>query len=431
MAKMRIGDLFELEKGLLQSSKCTEGKFDFITASKEWKTHNEYSHNTEALVFAAMASGSLGRTHYVNGKFISSDLCYIMTPKDSNTYPIDLKFYHFVFNSLKDEIVKNTKSGTSKEAINQTNLKNYVIPYFDIEQQHLWIKKLVSTREIKKELVSEIVNQQKLLKKFRQSILQDAIEGKLTVSWRKQNTKIESASVLLEKIKTEKEQLVKEKKIKKLKPLPLISEDEMAFDIPNSWEWCKLGDIVKSYQNGISKRNGTGDSVIVLRLADIKDYKVDLSDTRTIDLTLKEQEKYVLAEDDILITRVNGSVDIVGNFNRIGKQNVFLAYCDHFIRLNFINKYISSKFIEKLEKTNLIRNVIKKEFKTTSGQKTINQGHISNLAIPLPPLEEQQEIVNRIENLFKVCDELETKINSSKINSETLMLAVLKEAFEQ
>ena len=96
MGKMRIGDLFELEKGSLQSSKCTEGEFDFITTSKVWKTHNEFSHNIEALIFAAMASGSLGRTHYVNGKFITSDLCYILTPKNNDKYPIDLKFYHFV-----------------------------------------------------------------------------------------------------------------------------------------------------------------------------------------------------------------------------------------------------------------------------------------------------------------------------------------------
>jgi len=171
MSKVRIGDLFELEKGSLQSSKCTEGEFDFITASKEWKTHNDFSHDFEALIFAAMASGSLGRTHYVNGKFITSDLCYILTPKDNDKFPIDLKFYHFVFNSLKEEIVKNTKSGTSKEAINQTNLKNYEIPYFGIEQQHLWIEKLLKTKSIKEDLTDEAETQQTLLKKLRQKIV--------------------------------------------------------------------------------------------------------------------------------------------------------------------------------------------------------------------------------------------------------------------
>ena len=195
-----IGKLFDLEKGSLQSSKCTEGEYTFITAAEEWKTHNEYSHECEALIFAAAASGSLGRTHYINDKFITSDLCFILTPKDSKKYPINLKFYHFVFNSLKDEIVKNTKSGTSKESINQSNLRNYEIPYFEIDKQNLWIDKLVNTKSIKEDLELELSTGQSLLKQLKQTILQEAIEGKLTAQWRAKNPDIGIAKELLEQI---------------------------------------------------------------------------------------------------------------------------------------------------------------------------------------------------------------------------------------
>jgi type I restriction enzyme S subunit len=125
---MRIDEIFSFEKGVLQSSKCVPGDFDFITASSDWKTHNEYTHDCEALIFAAAASGSLGRTHYVNGKFVSSDLCFIITPKDQKNLPVDLKFYHILFNELKDEIVRNTKAGTSKEAIGLGVLENMNCP---------------------------------------------------------------------------------------------------------------------------------------------------------------------------------------------------------------------------------------------------------------------------------------------------------------
>ncbi len=125
MSLMKISDLFNFEKGILQSTKCTPGKYDFITASSEWKTHNEFTHECEALIFAAAASGSLGRTHYVNGKFVSSDLCFIVTPKDPKNLPIDLKFYHLIFQAFKDEIVRNTKAGTSKEAIGLRAFGNY------------------------------------------------------------------------------------------------------------------------------------------------------------------------------------------------------------------------------------------------------------------------------------------------------------------
>ena len=103
MSLKKINQLFNFEKGVLQSSKCIEGEYNFITAAADWKTHNEYSHDCEALIFAAAASGSLGRTHYVNGKFISSDLCFILTPKEPEKLPVDLKFYHIIFNLYKNE----------------------------------------------------------------------------------------------------------------------------------------------------------------------------------------------------------------------------------------------------------------------------------------------------------------------------------------
>ncbi|MFA6290517.1 MAG: hypothetical protein WC637_01975, partial [Victivallales bacterium] len=84
---------------------------------------------------------------------------------------------------------------------------------------------------------------QKYLSKLRQSILQDAIQGKLTEQWRKDNPKVESASELLKKIKAEKEKLVKGGKIKKQKPLSPISSDKIPFAVPATWEWACLQDI--------------------------------------------------------------------------------------------------------------------------------------------------------------------------------------------
>ncbi len=182
MGLMRIEDLFNFEKGILQSSKCTEGEFDFITASSEWKTHNEYTHNCEALVFAAAASGSLGRTHYVNGKFISSDLCFIITAKDPKKFPIDLKFYHMIFNEFKNDIVNSTKAGTSKEAIGMKAFGNYKLPYFDIDKQIETKIQFVNMQESKVELTSELTHQLDLIKQLRQAFLKEAMQGKLVKS---------------------------------------------------------------------------------------------------------------------------------------------------------------------------------------------------------------------------------------------------------
>lgn len=427
MSLMKIGDLFNLEKGSLQSSKNIEGEYDFITAAEEWKTNNEYSHECEALIFAAAASGSLGRTHYVNGKFITSDLCFIITPKDEVKYPIDLKFYHFVFNSLKEEIVKNTKTGTSKESINQGNLKNYEIPYFGIEQQHLWIDKLLNTKSIKETLENEISNQQNLLTKLKQSILQEAIEGKLTAKWRKENQDIEPASVLLEKIQVEKEQLIKEKKIKKLKPLAEISEEEISFEIPQSWERVYLQDVSINIHYGFNaSANLDKKEVRLLRITDIQNNKVNWDTVPGCEYEKKDIKTYSLNNNDILIARTGGTIGKSYIVKNLSVVSLFASYLirvipSTIIDANFLKLFIESPYYWK----QLLAAA------WGAGQPNVNGTSLSQLLLGLPPLEEQKEIVKKIEKLFTICDELEEQINSSKQNTQTLMQAVLKEAFEK
>ena len=214
--KVKIGDVFKIEKGSLQSSKCIPGKYDFITAATDWKTHESYSHDCEAIVYAVAASGSLGRAHYVNGKFIASDLCFILTEKDKEKYPINFQFYQLIFELIREEIVSKTKTGTSKESINQKNFSNYEIPYFSFDYQMANYEKLVNTKQKISELLEESEQQKSYAKHLRQNILQDAIEGRLTEEWRKNNPVVKGnpdfdAEALFEKIQEEKKKCKNEK----------------------------------------------------------------------------------------------------------------------------------------------------------------------------------------------------------------------------
>lgn len=133
---IKIGELFEKEKGTLASEGNNDsGKFDFITASSEWKKHDNYTHNCEALVLAISASGSLGKSHYVNGKFIASNLCLILTPKDKEKYPINMPFYNVYFNSIREQLRSDLADGTSKLTISPTDLMDYYIEYIPYEKQ--------------------------------------------------------------------------------------------------------------------------------------------------------------------------------------------------------------------------------------------------------------------------------------------------------
>lgn len=428
-----LGELFNLEKGELQSTKCTPGQFDFITAAEDWKTHHEYMHECEALVIAVAASGSLGRTHYVDGKFTSSDLCFILTPKDEEKYPLNLAFYHFVFNSLRPVLVAATKSGTSKESINQTNLKKYELPYFDIEQQDLWIEKLKNTLVRKDLLGSELTHQQTLLKKLRQQILQEAIEGKLTADWRKQNPDVEPASELLSRIQAEKAQLIKDKKIKKQKPLPPISEEEKPFALPEGWVWCRLGSILHSLQYGTSKKCSYDNSqnTPILRIPNISSGTINTSDLKFTDLSDKEIDQYALKKYDLLVIRSNGSRKLVGKSVFVSGNYSNYGYAGYLIRLRFLVENINVLFIQKYFSSTCLRMQIEEPLRTTVGINNINSTELSNLLIPLPPLQEQKAIVAKVEKLLALCDQLETQITHNQTHAEQLMQAVLKEAFSQ
>jgi len=418
-----IGKLFNIEKGQLQSTKCTPGKFDFITAAEDWKTHNQYNHECEALIFAAAASGSLGRTHYVDGKFISSDLCFILTPKDEKKYPLNLAFYHFVFNSLRPVLVAATKSGTSKESINQTNFKKYDLPYFNIEQQDFWIERLKNTLVRKDLLCSQLTHQQTLLKKLRQQILQEAIQGKLTADFRAQNPDIEPAGELLARIKAEKEQLIKEKKIKKQKPLPPISEEEIPFELPEGWVWCHIGDISFSIVPNRDKPKSFTGSIPWVTIVDIDDNSISLTYKSGKGLSLNETKNYnarVMPEGAVL----TGCVGRYGIAALITKSIVANQQLHCFVPLcNVDPAYIAYSIkVQKLYFENIA-------IQTTL--KYVNKTKMESMLLTLPPLSEQKAIVTKVEKLLAICDQLETQITTNQTHTEQLMQAVLKEAFSQ
>lgn len=134
---VKFGDLFNTEeKGSLASENAIPGEIPFITASEEWKTHSISDHNCEAIVYAVAASGSLGRCHYINGEFIASNLCLILTPQNPQQYPINMLFYSLYLNSIRKIIRNDIADGTSKLTIAENDLKNYLIEYIPITTQN-------------------------------------------------------------------------------------------------------------------------------------------------------------------------------------------------------------------------------------------------------------------------------------------------------
>lgn len=142
---LKIVDLFTIEKGTLASDDNEDGEFDFITGADDWKKHSSYVHDKEALVFVVGAAGSLGKCHYVNGKFTASNLCLILTPKNMKDYPINLQFYNAYFNNNRKKIVSDLADGTSKLTIGKPIFQKYYVDYIPLKIQNNFVDKYIIT----------------------------------------------------------------------------------------------------------------------------------------------------------------------------------------------------------------------------------------------------------------------------------------------
>lgn len=137
-----LAELFDIEKGSLQSSKNTEGDFTFITASDNNKTHITYTHDCEAVMLVGGAEGSIGKCHYYKGKFIASDLLFIMTAKNINE--THYRYIYYILNNMRDVIIndRNIVKGSAKKAISLQRCKDIKIPLPSLQNQQRIVERL-------------------------------------------------------------------------------------------------------------------------------------------------------------------------------------------------------------------------------------------------------------------------------------------------
>ncbi len=246
---------------------------------------------------------------------------------------------------------------------------------------------------------------------LKQTILQLAVMGKLV----KQDPNDEPASKLLERIAVEKEQLIKDKKIKKHKKPAPITEAEKPFDLPDSWEWTPFGTLIQSFANGLYKPSKyyTDDGCISLRMYNIQQGKIVFDDARRVEVTSEELETYKLEANDLLINRVN-SKELVGKTAIIPEHSEDLLYESMNMRAKPFKSYLSSEYLNIFMMSAIATKEIASFAKEAIGQASINQGQVSSIPTPLPPFNEQKKICGMVDSLFAICDRLNNEILSSK-----------------
>lgn len=257
---------------------------------------------------------------------------------------------------------------------------------------------------------------------LRQSILQSAVSGKLV----SQNLSDEPAHILLEKIKKEKEKLVKYKKIKKEKPLPPITEEEIPFDIPDNWAWCRLGDITSRVHYGYSASAQSKGTAKLLRITDIQDNQVNWESVPFCNIEAKKFPDYKLNPCDILIARTGGTIGKTYLVNNITEKAVFASYL---IRIIPFSKVYSVRYLKIFLESPLFWEQLYDKTMGT-GQPNVNGQSLSNLILPLPPFDEQQRIVAKVDELMILCEELKVAKTAPVTFNKVLEFPKKDESFD-
>ena len=282
-------------------------------------------------------------------------------------------------------------------------------------------------------------------KQLKNSILQWAIQGKLVP----QDPNDEPASVLLDKIRQEKERLIKEKKIKRDKNASIIYrgednsyyekmlatgevkciDEEVPFEIPKGWEWCRLRGVIYPPKYGTSSKSLSNGDVPVLRMGNIQDGKV-VYDKLVFSNNVEDNRKYLLQDGDLLFNRTN-SAELVGK-TAIFKGNRHVIYAGYLILLRPIKT--NSEYLNYIFSSPYVRSYCK-EVKTIGVQQcNINAEKVSQLLVPIAPFEEQMRIVDKIKEVLPSVDKYSiSQYNLDLLNvslSECLKKSILQEAIQ-
>jgi restriction endonuclease S subunit len=324
--------------------------------------------------------------------------------------------------------IKLHARGTVRQALRFEDLCKIELSIPDYDSQLELFKRIEETEIETSVLTYELTHQLSLVKQLRQAFLREAMQGKLVP----QDSNDEPASVLLEKIKAEKEQLVKVKSIKKEKPLPPISEDEIPFDIPENWVWCRLGELYDVVRGSSPRPKGdprywskSRTPFHWITIADFTPFGSNgrLHDTNGFLTELGSTQSRIVKSGDLLI-----ACSGVGSVGRSIETKIDGFIYDGLLAI----RNISNETIKEL-----IRYYLKyKEdqiYSVASGANwlNINIEILCNYFFPLPPLSEQQRIVTKLDELMKLCDNLEASIKKSQQQNVLLLQQVLKEALEQ
>ena len=360
--------------------------------------YDKYKKNlNETTVFVSI-NGTLGNIAFYNNEkiILGKSACYFNLlgniSKIFIRYLLSTKFFL--------SYVNDKATGTTIKNVSLQAMKNFLVPLPSLAEQEQIVEKLDALLSEVDELAKderELVELEETFpRRMRNSLLQAAIQGKLT----EQLPSDGDARDLLRKIRTEKAKLLAEKKIKAEKPLPPVTDDEILFDLPDNWFWCRLGEVCEMY---------TGNSIAE-------------SEKKAKYLGLTDGFSYIGTKDISFDSRVNYDngvrIPFENNFRRAKKNSVLMCIeggsagkkiavtnqevCFGNKLCNFNSEEISNRYIYFYLQSSAFKKFFVDNVTGIIGGVSLKR--LNLIPFPLPPLDEQKRIAERLKELLPLCE---------------------------
>lgn len=422
--KVKLSEICTIEKGATGITKAIEGEYPMVTMAEARTSHNEYQFDTKAVLIPLVSSSghghaSMKRIHYQEGKFAIGSILCALIPKNEDE--VNARFLYNYLHFQRESILVPLMRGAANVSLSIKSISSVEINLPPIEIQ-ISINKLVDDFKLRQDIFqTELKTQSNLLSKLRQAYLQEAVMGKLT------EPSQDNAQTFLKAIKSQKAELIKQGKLRKEKPLAPIKPEEIPFEIPDNWVWCRLGEVCdigtgatpltsnpEYYQNG---------NIAWVTSSLTGNLFVKEPTSFITEKALRETNCKIYPKGTLLIAmygqgKTRGQISellIEAAINQACVAIEFLTESEQF--KNYVKIYFQKIYLE-------IRALA-----SGGAQPNLNMQKIKTTIIPLPPLSEQKAIVAKVEGLLGNISLLESENKAQQIEVQRLMGAVLQEAF--
>lgn len=390
---------------ILESQVLQEGEFPVISQSKEYSIG--FCNEEEKVYHHAMPVVAFG-DHTTEVKYIEFD--FVVGADGVKLFEplydvVSAEFLYYVLQFYSKDL--NKVGGYSRH---YKYIKNKPIPLPPLAEQKRIVAKIEELLPYIDRYGEAYTKLDEFNKRFpvdmQKSILQTAIQGKLVEQRPEEGTGEE----LYQLIQVEKQQLIKDKKISKSKPLDEIPLDDMPFDLPTSWKWIRLGEILTSTDAGKSpqceNRSRVGSEWGVIKTTAVQDGFFLSEENKVLPAKFEVQDNQIIHAGDFLITRA-GPKNRTGIMCVVEEEPENLILSDKTVRLSYISGLVDPYYLRAALSSPAMQYwVVESMTGMAASQVNISQEKMRTFILPLPPLAEQKRIVAKLEEILPLCDRL-------------------------